>query len=659
MAKILRDLLEATEPTFTLSIRQLEKLSGESGVDTRLIGDIAMKMRSSIVELGLDPTDSTGQEIYAALMSRIADDNQRIAKMIGGKDPDNVAEMIPLIVKAVEKMKINRQVWVLKHEVARRLLTEMPPERLIKQLGYDSAEDMLDNEDIDEVYTAIRFSEGDDWLNQYNELFKAVTAIDFEHRDIRIIIMDHKKYVSLAAKFVQKKLHNITHTKELGTIVVVPMQQPRMKGITLKSLPLIFHYINEVRLYSAFFKLKQKKTNFGEIVVNTLIADPSNASSIAGHKVHWRVIQRYFGKLKDGDFPQAFEPHVHPEDLHWRRANEMLVELDPEMSFWLDKDYVGRLYDGVPLTLNMMDVSLSYANSEPYQEHYFYHFRESLWNEIFTSYMGKKNLKEQILDQLDNDLIAPHKLPLPDKPKQKSSLHKIKSDILLRQKLIAAAEGRLVGVTDEFEKAFDVLERYEKTVTVFGSARLSEDDPAYKSAYELGSALAAKGFTIVTGGGWGIMEAANRGAYESGGSSLGFNINLPTEQTLNDYVTESYEFEHFFGRKVTLTLDARAYVYFPGGFGTMDELFEILTLAQTGKIPRVPIILFGMKFWEPLTKYFVDTLDKSYATISPEDEHLYTVTDDIDEAVEVIVAHAEDYKQQPKGSKPRPRHAKQ
>ncbi|MCL7451405.1 hypothetical protein, partial [Staphylococcus aureus] len=129
-------------------------------------------------------------------------------------------------------LKINRRAWVLKHEIARKLLQDMPPVRLVKHLGYDSVDEMLDKEDIDEVYTAIRFSEGDSWLNQYNELFKTITAKDFEYRDIRIIIMDRKKYVGLAAKFVQKKLHNITHTKELGAIVVVPMQQSRMRGIT-------------------------------------------------------------------------------------------------------------------------------------------------------------------------------------------------------------------------------------------------------------------------------------------------------------------------------------------------------------------------------------------------------------------------------------------
>jgi hypothetical protein len=127
--------------------------------------------------------------------------------------------------------------------------------------------------------------------------------------------------------------------------------------------------------------------------------------------VHWRVIQRYFGKFKDENHPEAFQPHVHPEDLHWRRAEEMLTQLDPEMGFWHDMDYVGKMTDdGQPITYNLMDVSLAYSNSEPYENRYVYHFRESLWNEIFMRYMGHKNLENSILKQLDNDMIAPEEL---------------------------------------------------------------------------------------------------------------------------------------------------------------------------------------------------------------------------------------------------------
>lgn len=415
MAKVLRDLLDAEEPVFSLSLQQLEKASGHNGTDARLIGEIAEKIRRAKDALGLDPHDTTDEEFNAALVSRIKADNDRVTRLIGGTDADDVLQMVPLIVKAVEGMDIDRSCWVLKRSVAKKLLMTMPPKNLMKQLGYRSIDSMLKHENIDEVYTAIRFSEGPEWLNKYDELFKTVTPSDFETRDISIVIMDHEKYVDLAEHFVQKKLHNITHTKEMGVIVVVPMHVDRMKGITLKSLPLIFHYINEIRLYSAFFKLKQVNKNFGETVVNTLIADPGNAAQMAGQYVHWRVIQRYFGKMKDENHPEAFEPHVHPEDLHWRRAEELLLQLDPEMEFWHDVDYVGVMAsDNKPITLNLMDVSLSYSNDETYENRYVYHFRESLWNEIFMRYMGHKNLEDSILKQLDNDMIAPEKLTVED-----------------------------------------------------------------------------------------------------------------------------------------------------------------------------------------------------------------------------------------------------
>ena len=168
--------------------------------------------------------------------------------------------------------------------------------------------------------------------------------------------------------------------------------------------------MNEVKLYSSFFKLKAKQPHFGEVVVNTLIADPGNASQMSGQYVHWRVIQRYFGKLKDESHKEAFEPHVHPEDLHWRRAEDLLYQIDPEMAFWKDNDYVGMQFDNRPVTLNFVDVSLSYANAMSYEDRYVYHFRESLWNEIFIRYMSYPNLEHQILQQLDNDMITPERL---------------------------------------------------------------------------------------------------------------------------------------------------------------------------------------------------------------------------------------------------------
>ena len=641
MAKFLRDLLDAQEPLFTEALRQLEQASGRHAADTKLIGDITTLAHENLRALGLNPATSTGEEVYRGLESRLEIDIKRLTKVIGAELSDDVNYLVPFMVKAANDVDFNRKVFVIKRESAKNLLRKMPPKTLMEKLGYSDIEKMFDSEDFDELYTALRFSEGADWLNRYDELFEHVTAADYEERDLRIVVMDHDKYVDLAAHFVQKKLHNVTHTKEMGTIVVVPMHAKTVKGLVLKTLPLLLHYMNEVKLYSTFFKLKSKQPHFGKTVVSTLVADPGDASQMAGQKIHWRVIQRYLGKHKEDSISLvAFEPHVQPEDLHWRRAEDLLYKIDPELVFWKDRDYVALMYDGFPVAFNLFDVSFGYSNGETYQNRYAYHFRESLWNEIFVRYMGFKNLATQVLEQLDNDMIAPEKLPVTKRevvPALKNENDK--HDLLIRRRLIDAAEGRLDGVVEEFEHVFELLGKHSKTITIFGSARKSQDESVTINAYEIARRFAGEGFAVVTGGGYGIMEAANKGAYDAGGDSIGLNILLPHEQSLNNYTTANFQFQHFFGRKVAMTLDASGYLYFPGGFGTLDELFEIVVLQQTNKIPRAPIILVGSDFWKPFDAVVKSIMLEKFHTINDDDQSLYEILDDHDEILKRIKAY--------------------
>jgi hypothetical protein len=194
---------------------------------------------------------------------------------------------------------------------------------------------------------------------------------------------------------------------------------------------------------------------------------------------------------------------------------------------------------------------------------------------------------------------------------------------------------RICIINEEFKQGFEFMKKYPKSVTFFGSARFPEDHPSSLQATELAQKIAKQGYAVVTGGGGGIMGAANKGAHIENGTSLGLTIELPFEQSTNDYVSDAVDFEHFFSRKVTLAYSAEAYVYLPGGFGTLDELFEILTLKQTGKIPPVPIILFDSSFWNPLVKYFREVLIER-GTISPEDTDIFVVTDDQEEVVDII-----------------------
>jgi uncharacterized protein (TIGR00730 family) len=198
-------------------------------------------------------------------------------------------------------------------------------------------------------------------------------------------------------------------------------------------------------------------------------------------------------------------------------------------------------------------------------------------------------------------------------------------------------EGHVARIADEFREGFVAVEQIGRpAVTIFGSARVGEEHPAYREAREVARRLAEAGFAIVTGGGPGVMEAANRGAREGGGLSVGFNIELPHEQRSNRYLDIGLTFKHFYVRKTMFVKAAEGFVIFPGGFGTLDELFESLTLIQTGKVLHFPVVLFDSGFWQPMLDW-VRQRPLAEGMVSPEDVELLTLTDDPGEAVATIV----------------------
>lgn len=195
---------------------------------------------------------------------------------------------------------------------------------------------------------------------------------------------------------------------------------------------------------------------------------------------------------------------------------------------------------------------------------------------------------------------------------------------------------RVLRIMGEFVNGFDTLANVEAAVTVFGSARIKAGDPMYASAVEVSRMLSEEGFAIITGGGPGVMEAANKGAKEAGGISIGCNIELPFEQGMNAYVDVAINFRYFFVRKTMFMKYSEGFIIFPGGFGTMDELFEALTLIQTGKVRNFPLILFGSAYWKGLLDWIKGTMLPE-RKISPDDLKLLVVTDSPEEAARLIV----------------------
>jgi uncharacterized protein (TIGR00730 family) len=194
---------------------------------------------------------------------------------------------------------------------------------------------------------------------------------------------------------------------------------------------------------------------------------------------------------------------------------------------------------------------------------------------------------------------------------------------------------RIFRIMAEFVDSFETMSQFDHVITVFGSARTAPEEPDYQEAEKLGRMLAEAGHPVLTGGGPGIMEAANKGAKEAGGISIGLNIKLPMEQSSNSYLTDEVDFHYFFIRKVNFLKYTEGVAVFPGGFGTMDEFFEVVTLIQTNKMPAVPICLVCSDFWQPVIDWFTNCFIPK-GKISPEDMNLFHVVDSAEEAMNIF-----------------------
>lgn len=400
MSRQLSELLGASEPAFSYMIRDLEAVSGLPSVDVRLSADIEYLAMSKIREIGLDGRDLTGEELYVSLQHLVKKHDDFLVKSLGGSDASDVQDLLPRIKKALESLPIARSCWALKHSTARRLLKHNPPKKVMKVLGYRSLDSMLKRENVDELYAALRFVESEQWMERFIKSYKQLGAGDFEKRDIKVYLMSAKKWSSAPEEFVVRRRRNFTYLKEMGVVAVLPMPVSRVKGLTITLLPLLIYAINEIRLYSAFFKLHQVRPDFGDILMKTLINDSAHHIGLAGHPVHWRHVSSYFSHKGVSEYSEIFEPHVQPEDLENRRAEEMLYKLEPALKFWEGMEAVGLLFGDRPVSFNLIDNAVSYCNNLPYGQHAVSRMRENLWTKLWVRYIEQEALEAQAVEQL-------------------------------------------------------------------------------------------------------------------------------------------------------------------------------------------------------------------------------------------------------------------
>jgi len=403
MTQFLSRALGATEPAFSQSIRELEHAAGGPSTDIRVTTDIIQRTRLKIAELGLDPNDTTGPELYGALQQRLKADELLVRQALALPEGVSPEDIIVAIQKFFARPANRATSFVLKTSVAKKLLKKKIPKNAMKQLGYRSADSMLKHETPANLYAAALIAEPSSWHKAFREQYSKLTPSDFEDAPITITHPSTARWHKLAQNYVSASKHNILSFHELGAIVLLPIEQD-VDGLAITTLLLLSEEMNGIRAHSSYAKLQQVKPDFGKRLQQSSISEPYTSARLADQPVPWRMIQRYYARFTDSYHPEVFEPHVQPEDLQWTSGEELLTKLDPRLAFWQGSETLGLLHAGEIVSCNVLDVALGYCNHLPFADRIVHFVRDTVWHELMMHYLNQANLETAVHQQLAGEL---------------------------------------------------------------------------------------------------------------------------------------------------------------------------------------------------------------------------------------------------------------
>jgi len=382
--------------------RRLTAVTGRKGIFEKIMEENDNAIKERFFSLGIS-RNCSAKDIYDALISKVEADNHKIFLALKSPNYNNVSDC-KRVAEAAIKITGSPKGFFLKYEKAKEFLTKEPPKKVMKFLGYDSIKSMLAKEDLLQIYSALRFVEGSEWLN--NVFFKQYESLqpeDFEERETQAFVVS-KNLAKAAEGFTTKKKHNISHLKELGVVFVIPTMLG-ISGEILRMFSLILHYLHEIPFYSRIFKNSAlNKEKFAADLISLLRGDVWDKHLPENEQSSWLVVQRYLAKDDENDW-RLFMPRINPEALHWLkaedglvRAGELLDGFSYDLSFWQDLDWVGNYFkdeigNDVLVSFDLVDTVMSLVKEKEMVK-YLYHHQEALWNKIFIEYFSREELEE-------------------------------------------------------------------------------------------------------------------------------------------------------------------------------------------------------------------------------------------------------------------------
>lgn len=402
IARILRTDKRTIESLET----SLAKTTGKVGIIKMIAEENDRLLEEKLNQLGLNK-NSSAHEVFDTLISKVESDDVALLNYIGLMQLDTLSAA-QKTVDFVKKLHKPQMGYFLKKEKAKQLLVAEPPKKILAALGYKYVEEMLEKEDLFEVFSALRFLEDSEWQNKvFFKQYETLHPSDFEERPIEIKALS-QKWAAAAEKFVAKKYHNVSHLKELGVIFVIPVFLG-ISGETLRLVSLLLHYLNEVKYYSDLFSSYKNDKQFADKIISLLRGDVIEErlpeQPIEVRRPRFLVVQRYLAKDDENDW-RLREPRINPEAMHWEKAEESLAHVNEKLSdfkngleFWDNLGSVGDYFKtdvgvDVLVSFNIVDTVMALVKRKELVK-YLYHHQESLWNKIFIKYFGEKELERR------------------------------------------------------------------------------------------------------------------------------------------------------------------------------------------------------------------------------------------------------------------------
>lgn len=430
-------LLRTKEKVLFNLEKNMRRLTKKKDVLAEIAADNEKCINDRLKKINLKRGTDTCQ-VYQALIEKTKKDDEALSSYLQNPDFTRTQDCQLLLDKAKE-ISQPKPGFFLKKGKAEELLRANPPQQILQALNYYTVANMLSHEDIWQVFCALRFVEDRQWLNEvFFKPYQNLKASDFEEREIKVMVLS-EKWLTIGEKFVGKKLHHLSHLKELGIIFIIPFKS-NYTGATLEVFTLILHYLYEIGFYVEIFRKYLARPDFGSAVIQALQGKVLSQIEPNRKKIIWQIIQRYLAKDDPSD-PRLLEPHINPEAIHWRKAEKDIAhwakkEKKINLEFWDNLDFVGDFFamprgyscplDGLDhrttnlaigaealkkgfsemlVSFDLIDNVISLSRQSAVESKYLYHQQEALWNEIFVRYLGRDKLEEMILGNLDKGYI--------------------------------------------------------------------------------------------------------------------------------------------------------------------------------------------------------------------------------------------------------------